>query len=277
MRGPGETQEGGTNNYIVDLNRTIDRPIDLSSLLYDEVTVFSQALYVMLLITSISSVCIDLAKILKWGDKPIINTYLSFTFLKIFLFILTKFLVQSYALSMAIKSLMYNVAIQVDFEDDSDLFKDMFNIYYRGINDGPQLLTFNQATLYLPLSILGFIFIPSIISTFFFSVWSRGLKSWTANFVQNFVLLLFAVMSSMSYFSAGSENRKQKTKKRPRSQSLPDLNTTSFQELSINVLHSSESVPALSILQPVVKEISVLESKGICVLCFFKSGHAACI
>ena len=231
----------------------------------------------MLLITSISSVCIDLAKILKWGDKPIINTYLSFTFLKIFLFILTKFLVQSYALSMAIKSLMYNVAIQVDFEDYSDLFKDMFNIYFRGINDGPQLFTFNQATLYIPLLILGFIFLPSIISAFFFSVWSRGLKSWTANFVQNFVLLLFAVMSSMSYFSAGSENRKQKTKKRPRSQSLPNLNTTSFQELSINVLHSSESVPALSILQPVVKEISVLESKGICVLCFFKSGHAACI
>ena len=264
MRGPGETQEGGTNNYIVDLNRTIDRPIDLSSLLYDEVTVFSQALYVMLLITSIFSLCIDLAKILKWGDKPIIDIYLSFTFLKIFLFILTKFLVQSYALSMAIKSLMYNVAIQVDFEDYSDLFKDMFNIYFRGINDGPQLLTFNQATLYLPLLILGFIFLPSIISAFFISVWSRGLKSWTENFVQNIVLLLFAVMSSMSYFSTGSESRKQKTKKRPRSQSLPDL-STSFTELSFNVLNSSDSVPVLSIL--VEKEEAVFESKGICVLC----------
>ena len=172
--------------------------------MYDHSSVVSKALYLLLLVTSVSSVCIDLAKILKWGEKPIIGTYLSFTFLKIFFFILTKFLMQSYALSMAIKSIMFNVAILVDDDEYSELSKDLFQRYYRGIDKDPQLLTFDQATLYFPLIMLALLFLPSIICAFVFSVWNSGLQSWSDNFVQKAVLLLFAVMTNMSYFSTES-------------------------------------------------------------------------
>ena len=94
-----------------------------------------------------SSVCIDLAKILKWGRIPVINFYFSFTFFKVFLFILTKFLVQAYILSMAVKSLMYYFSIKSDLEKNSKMYADMFNLYYRGIYEDPQELTYYQATL----------------------------------------------------------------------------------------------------------------------------------
>ena len=181
-----------------------DRPIDLSSLVYEQTSVYSKASYHLLLVTSISSDCIDLAKILKWGDKPIIKSYFSLTFIKIFLFILTKFLVQSYVLSIAIKSLMYYVAIQADHKHNHDLYNDIFNLYYRGIYDAAQLLTFNQATLFAPIMILVLIFLPPVICGLVFSFWHAGMRSWSGNFVQNAVLLLFAVTTNMSYFSKRS-------------------------------------------------------------------------
>ena len=96
---------------------------------------------------------------------------------------------------------MFNVAI---FIDDDEVSKDLFQHYYRGIKKDPQLLTFDQATLHFPVLMLSLLFLPSIICAFVFSVWNSGLKSWSDNFVQKVVLLLFAVMTNMSYFSADS-------------------------------------------------------------------------
>ena len=177
-----------------------DRPIDLSSLIYDQISPFSKISYMVLLISSISSVCIDLAKILKWGKKPIITSYFTFTFLNVFLFILTKFLVQSYILSMSIKSLMYHWAIVTDATYAGEMYLDLLNHHYRSLLEGPELLTFNQATLYAPTIILVLVFLPPTVSVLLFSLKYNGLKNWSNNFVQHTVLMLFAIISNMSYF-----------------------------------------------------------------------------
>ena len=103
-------------------------PIDLSSLVYDKSTV-SRVLYGLLLVSSVVSVCLSFTAILKGGRRPIIKSYRSFLFLKLFLFILTKLMVQAYVLSIAMKSLMFYVA-------NKDLLAtggDIFDLYFRGI------------------------------------------------------------------------------------------------------------------------------------------------
>ena len=182
--------------------------------------------------SSVSSVCMDLAKILKWGNNPIITSYVSFSFCKIFLFILTKFLVQSYVLSMSIKSMMFYSALTFDSEENSDIFNDLLQYYYRGVYNKPQVLTFDQATLYAPLIILTLLFLPSIICAFVCSIWETGFRSWSRNFVKNTVLFLFAVMSNMSYFSSQlCKNENKKT------EGEPDIRTETEEERHRNMHH----------------------------------------
>ena len=97
-------------------------------MIYDKNT-GSRVLYGLLLVSSVASVCLSFTAILKGGRKPIIKSYRSFLFLKLFLFILTKLMVQAYILSIAIKSLMFYVA-------NKDLLAnggDIFDLYFRGI------------------------------------------------------------------------------------------------------------------------------------------------
>ena len=206
-----------------------DDALDVSSLVYDQASVLSKFSYILLLLSSVTSVCIDLAKILKWDEKLVITTYLSFTFFKIFLFILTKCLVQSYFLSMAVKSLMFHFAILVDSDENSDLFNDVIELYYRGIYKAPALMTFTQATLYAPLFILSLLFMPSIICAFVSSVSKSGLSFWSENFVQKVVLLFFAVLSNMSFFLKGkhltSKSSKLKSHETQRTELPIDMRT----------------------------------------------------
>ena len=102
------------------------RPIDLSSLVFDG-SIFSQMLYGFLLISSIISVCMSFAGILKSEKLPVVLNYNSFFFIKIFFFILTKFLLQAYIFSIAIKSLMWFVILPVNE------LETIFQYYYRGI------------------------------------------------------------------------------------------------------------------------------------------------
>ena len=67
------------------------------------------------------------AAILK-SDMSNIRSFGSAFFLKMFLFIFTKFVVQAYILSIAIKSLMFYVVYQ-DIIDGGEIF----NLYYRGL------------------------------------------------------------------------------------------------------------------------------------------------
>ena len=55
---------------------------------------------------------LELAKILTWGKNPIVSRLKSFTFLKIFFFILTKLFINVYILSVIVKSLMFQLVMK---------------------------------------------------------------------------------------------------------------------------------------------------------------------
>ena len=63
--------------------------------------------YFILLLSTVLSVGVSFARLLTQGKSPIIHRILSFKFIKVLIMIILKFLVQSYFLSMAIKSMMY--------------------------------------------------------------------------------------------------------------------------------------------------------------------------
>ena len=102
--------------------------IDLTQLLFGDST-YSRIVYFTGLTTSIVSVCFSCTNMLKWGDNPVIKSFYSFKFIKILSFILTKFLVQAYFLSLALRSLMYFEIV----EDTSSFYFQVFNYNYHGI------------------------------------------------------------------------------------------------------------------------------------------------
>ena len=104
---------------------------DLDQLLFGESTK-SKLWYFFGLTTSIVSVCFSCTMLLKWGASPVIQSVLSFKFVKILFFILTKFLVQAYILSMALKSLMFYEVFIYHADTNSLEFK-VFNSNFHGI------------------------------------------------------------------------------------------------------------------------------------------------
>ena len=91
----------------------------------------SRVLYGLLLLSTLVSVCMSIAAILKGGRSPIITNYRSIFFLKFFLFVVSKLVVQAYIVSIAVKSLMYYVANRGPLY--SGLLGEIFNLYFRGI------------------------------------------------------------------------------------------------------------------------------------------------
>ena len=73
--------------------------LDLSSMLYNKESTWSKATYFVLYISSTCSIIVSFARILTWGDQPIITSFLSFRFLKISLFLITKLITLSYVQS----------------------------------------------------------------------------------------------------------------------------------------------------------------------------------
>ena len=194
--------------------------------------------YGLLLVSSISTVCFSFAGILKWGEKPIIRTYWSLFFLKIFFFLLTKFVIQAYILSIPVKSLMFNVALQGALYDvyEHPAYQ-LFELYYRGIDrhyynitsnqtiyDAPELLTFTQATLYSPLVFLGLLFLPTFIYVLVISFRKFGFKGWFEKFVENAILSVFSVVTNLSFFKKENIGKPGKEiTEQQKSQSLPEL------------------------------------------------------
>ena len=105
--------------------------IDLTQLVFGDST-YSRIVYFTGLTTSILSVCFSCTTMLKWGDSPVIESFFSFKFIKILSFILTKFLVQAYFLSMALKSLMY-YEVFLEGENTTSFYYQVFNRNYNGI------------------------------------------------------------------------------------------------------------------------------------------------
>ena len=108
-----------------------NQEIDLDQLLFGDSS-YSKLWYFFGLSTSIVSVCFSCTMVLKWGANPVIQSVNSFKFVKILFFILTKFLVQAYISSMALKSLMaYEVFIY--HEDTDSLEFKVLNNNFHGI------------------------------------------------------------------------------------------------------------------------------------------------
>ena len=113
--GPGQNYKGFIKIFfrkvILKLNQT-EKPIDLSNLLYDDGTNIQKLHYFSFLSSSILNMGLELAKILTWGKNPIVSRLISFTFLKIFVFILTKLYINVYILSVIVKSLMFQLVFK---------------------------------------------------------------------------------------------------------------------------------------------------------------------
>ena len=93
--------------------KTVGRPFDMRSLLTssnNSVPYF----YFLLLTSTVISVGVSYARLLTQGKHPIIKRILSLKFLKILSMLILKFMIQSYFLSMAVKSLMYKFVSKVE-------------------------------------------------------------------------------------------------------------------------------------------------------------------
>ena len=105
----------------------------MSDLAYTD-TIGSKLLYSLFLFSSFASAGTSFARVLKWGERPVIRTFVSFRFLKIILLIVTRFLIQSVVISVAVKSLMFQYVIGNVFTISKDTaLLDFFNVAYRGI------------------------------------------------------------------------------------------------------------------------------------------------
>ena len=211
-------------NFIVSWKFS-ERPIDLSTLLFED-SLSSQIKYGLLLFTSFSSLCLSCSRILKWGRTPVIQTFFSFKFLKIILLIVTRFLIQSYILAWAVKSLMFQFVSRYEYwkPGQSDkLYREIVDLYYRGLcipptpdqenqfcyNIGPDIVTFTQGTLYIPIFFISLLYLPSIFFVLMLSLKSFSLKKIVEKFVEDPVLYLFPIFTSF-YFDHTIETNKIK-------------------------------------------------------------------
>ena len=113
-----------------------NRPFDISSIMFTEKT-SSRILFLATFSSSFLSVGISFARLLAQGSRPVIKRIVSWQFLKILLMILSKFILQSYMLSMAFKSLMFKFVSKFQFSYNPSLdtkeYRELEEIYYRGI------------------------------------------------------------------------------------------------------------------------------------------------
>ena len=66
-----------------------------------------------MLFSTILSVGVSYARFLTQGTNPVIKRIFSFKFLKVIIMLILKFMVQSYVVSIAVKSLMYKFVSKV--------------------------------------------------------------------------------------------------------------------------------------------------------------------
>ena len=81
--------------------------MDLASLIRSSSNDSFPYFYFIMLISTVSSVGVSFARILTKGKNPVIKNIISFKFFKVILMLISKLLVQSYILSMAVKSMMF--------------------------------------------------------------------------------------------------------------------------------------------------------------------------
>jgi hypothetical protein len=167
----------------------------------------------------------------------------SFKFLKIILLIVTRFLIQSYILSWAVKSLMFQFVSRYEYfkPGQSDkLYREISNLYYRGLcipptpeqenhfcyNIGTEIVTLNQATLYFPIFGISVLYLPSILFVLILSLKSIRFRKLIETFFEDPVLYLFPIFTSF-YFNHAIETTNRKN---------PETRATTARSYSINLV-----------------------------------------
>ena len=120
----------------VTFHHDSDRPFDISSILFTDQT-SSRVRFLLSFFSSFLSVGIGFSRLLTQGRRPVIKHVVSLQFLKILMIIVTKFIMQSYMLSISIQSLMYKFISKFRYfpkpSYDSGEFRELEEKYYRGL------------------------------------------------------------------------------------------------------------------------------------------------
>ena len=74
-----------------------------------------------------------------------------------------------------------------------------FSFYYRGIDKKASLLTFDQATLYIPLLLVAIWLLPTILCSLLFSLSLNSRRSWWNRPILNIVLFIFSTVTNIVY------------------------------------------------------------------------------
>ena len=106
--------------------------------------------------------------------------------------------------------------------ESTQLYREIENLYYRGLcpspgtynqveyffcyNRGPEILTFNQATVAAPLILISFLYLPSVIYVLILSFRFNGSKNFFEKLFKNPVLFLFPLLTSFSFYKIVERN-----------------------------------------------------------------------
>ena len=154
----------------------------------------------LLLVCSCSSVCLSFSRILKWGEKPVISSFLSFKFLKIFLLILTTLFLLAARMAPVVKSLMLYTIVQSNDDLNQGEVGDIFNDHFRGIHKGPEILTFFHATVSASAISICLMYGASFTMILIFSFRFYGCKEWFEKITDEIVLFVFPLVTNFSFY-----------------------------------------------------------------------------
>ena len=73
------------------------------------------------------------------------------------------------------------------------------SFYYRGVDKKASLLTFDQATLYIPLLLVAIWLVPTILCSLVFSIKLNSSRSWWDRPILNIVLFIFSIVTNIVY------------------------------------------------------------------------------
>ena len=212
--------------------------LDLSSMLYNEGSTISKATYFFFLISSISSIILSFARVLTWGDKPIITSFLSFRFLKISLYIVTKFAILSYSFSSIITMVIWGKVYRPMEDNPKD--EQVFETYWRGLNTDDALVTFDAQMNLLPKIWIFGQLVPALTFASYLSIKFFGSLSFYKIYVENAVILVFALVTNISFFKRTWEERKEEDVEEFSFASHPSVSLASHRSVSSEAYSSGK-------------------------------------
>ena len=171
-------------------------------------------IYGLFFFSSFISAGTSFARILRWGETPVIKNFASVRFVKIILLLITRFFIHGIVLSAAVKSLMFQFVVSNVFGEASTEMTAVFKTYYRGICvrhkaykdqkdfcSDPEFLNFDIATLYAPLLMIALLYLPSCLYVLNLNLKYFGCKQFVNKFFENPVLCIVPIWTSFSFYN----------------------------------------------------------------------------